>query len=564
MSEENMKIKIKLLLLAVCSMAAIATIGVLALVGTLSLGEGIERMTGVITPARSYLNQIKFANMEIEQAVTEIGIWETDYSANARREFADILQRYNQGWVDGAENWKKYLDVPRLPDVLEGLKPLRARDLDALNAWKSQLDPVRPLLEKLAVLPVDETVEQQALMTQVFDAFRKQIASYDTQAAALEEMIKYEQKLADEIRDEDTALVRNYTLWQSSVFGVAVILILFISWSVFRAIMKPLTLTCDTMGRITAENDLTYRIELDSKDEMGQMAESFNALIGRIHDTLATASNDASGVLSTSSALTAAASQVAESSGKQASATSATAAAVEEMTVSINTVSNNAEEAQSLALQAGKNSEEGGKIIQEAVSEMGEIAATVSGASQVIHDLGENSREISNVVQVIREVADQTNLLALNAAIEAARAGEQGRGFAVVADEVRKLAERTAQSTGNISAMISKIQASANNAVTEMEKVVQQVESGKALAESAGERMISIQEDSSKVSDAVTEISNNLKEQSNASQDIAKHVESIAQMTDENNVAAEEVSTNAQQLDGLAKETSAAIGVFKL
>jgi methyl-accepting chemotaxis protein len=544
--------------------AAIAIIGVLALVSTLSLGENIERLTTVITPARSYLNQVKFANMEIEQAATEVGIWETDYSANAHRELASILKRFNQGWADTVEARKNYVAVPRISKVAEDLKPIWARLAETTDAWKVQFDPMRPLLEKLVALQVGDTEGQRAIMTQVFDIFRKQLASYDALTAALDVLIGYEQKLSEQIRDENTVLVRNLTLWQSTVFGVAIILILFISWSVLRAIMKPLTLTCDTMERITADNDLTHRVDLHSKDEMGQLAESFNALIGRMHGTLSTVSHDAGGVLSTASAVASAASQVAGSSAKQASATAATAAAVEEMTVSINTVSNNAEEAQNLAQKAGENSMQGGKILQDAVSEMGQIAATVSDASRVIHDLGEDSREISNVVQVIREVADQTNLLALNAAIEAARAGEQGRGFAVVADEVRKLAERTAQSTGNISAMIGKIQSSANDAVAEMEKVVQQVESGKALAESAGKRMTSIQEDSSRVSDAVTEISNNLKEQSIASQDIAKHVESIAQMTDENNVAAEEVSSNAQQLDRLAKETNEAIMMFKL
>jgi methyl-accepting chemotaxis protein len=192
------------------------------------------------------------------------------------------------------------------------------------------------------------------------------------------------------------------------------------------------------------------------------------------------------------------------------------------------------------------------------------IAQSVGEASKVIEVLGENSKEISNVVQVIREVADQTNLLALNAAIEAARAGEQGRGFAVVADEVRKLAERTAQSTGDISTMIGKIQVSANEAVEQMQKVVEQVESGQQLAQEAGKRILSIRDETGKVSDAMTEISNALKEQGEASNDIAKHVESIAQITDENNAAAEETSSNAQRLDELAKNVQDTIGQFKV
>jgi methyl-accepting chemotaxis protein len=559
-----MKIKTKLLLLASFSLAAIAVIGVLALTGTLSLGQTIERLTKEVMPAQLYLSQSKFDNTGVEQAITEVGILETNYSAEARREFANILQRYDKGWMNAGENRRQYVGLSRAPKIVEELRPIRARLAEAVDTWKAQTDPIRPLLEKLATLPVGDAMGQEVLMKQVYGIFKKQLGTYLEQQAALDALIGYEQKLAETLREEDAVRIRNHIIIQSTIFGLAVILILFISWSVFRAIMRPLTLTCDTMERITADNDLTHRVELQSKDEMGQLATRFNALLGRMHEALTTANGNAGGVLSTAAALATASSQVAESSAKQASATSATAAAVEQMTVSINTVSGNAEEAQSLATKAGENSVQGGKIIQEAVSEMGEIASTVSSASQVIHALGEESREISNVVQVIREVADQTNLLALNAAIEAARAGEQGRGFAVVADEVRKLAERTAQSTGDISTMIDKIQASASEAVQEMGRVVQRVESGKVLAENAGERMASIQEDSRRVSDAVTEISDNLKEQSNASHDIAKHVESIAQMTDENNVAAEEVSSNAQRLDHLAKETSAAIAVFRL
>ncbi|MDR2679120.1 MAG: methyl-accepting chemotaxis protein, partial [Zoogloeaceae bacterium] len=192
------------------------------------------------------------------------------------------------------------------------------------------------------------------------------------------------------------------------------------------------------------------------------------------------------------------------------------------------------------------------------------IAASVGDASRVITELGEASKQISDVVQVIKEVADQTNLLALNAAIEAARAGEQGRGFAVVADEVRKLAERTAQSTVDIGTMIGKIQASANDAVTEMEKVVGQVSVGKELAESAGVVMASVREDADRVSNAVTEISSALKEQSQASQEIAKHVESIAQMTDENNAAASETSSNAHHLQEIAQKAGKAVEVFRI
>ncbi|MDR1648394.1 MAG: methyl-accepting chemotaxis protein [Zoogloeaceae bacterium] len=312
-----------------------------------------------------------------------------------------------------------------------------------------------------------------------------------------------------------------------------------------------------------ATGDLSHRITVAPGFE-NSLLGSMEKMRASLHTALSGIQNSVDGVLSTATSLSSAATQVAESSTNQASATSAMAASVEEMTVSINTVSSSAGDAQQQAVKAGASSAQGGDIIHRSSAGMVSIAESVGDASRVITELGEESKQISDVVQVIKEVADQTNLLALNAAIEAARAGEQGRGFAVVADEVRKLAERTAQSTVDIGVMIGKIQTSANDAVVEMQKVVEQVSVGKDLAESAGVVMASVEEDAGKVSTAVTEISNALKEQSQASQEIAKHVESIAQMTDENNAAAAETSSNAHTLQEIAQKAGQAVAAFRL
>jgi methyl-accepting chemotaxis protein len=216
-----------------------------------------------------------------------------------------------------------------------------------------------------------------------------------------------------------------------------------------------------------------------------------------------------------------------------------------------------------MATKAGKMSEQGNQIIKRTQDEMAAIAQIVSEASGIIRVLGDESHQITKVVNVIKEVADQTNLLALNAAIEAARAGEQGRGFAVVADEVRKLAERTAQSTLDISSMVDKIQISADEAVKGMGHVVSQVESGQGLTREAGERMQSITEGSGVASGSITEISEALKEQSQASHDLARHVESIAQMSEENNAAAEGVAENAKYLGRLANDVKVALQAFR-
>ncbi|MCL2161146.1 MAG: methyl-accepting chemotaxis protein, partial [Betaproteobacteria bacterium] len=309
--------------------------------------------------------------------------------------------------------------------------------------------------------------------------------------------------------------------------------------------------------------DLTLRLGIDSRDEIGELSQSFDLMMGKLQSVFKTIQTQVDEVGKTVESVATSAQEVAQSSANQSSSSSAMAAAIEQMGVSINTVSSSALDAQTMATEAGAMSEQGNQIIRKTRDEMGTIAQIVSGASRVIKTLGEESHQITSVVNVIKEVADQTNLLALNAAIEAARAGEQGRGFAVVADEVRKLAERTAQSTLDISGMVGKIQVSADEAVREMGGVVSQVESGQSLAQEAGGRMQSIHESAARVSGAVTEISDALKEQSHASHDLTRHVESIAQMTEQNNAAAGGVAENARYLGQLATEVRVALRHFR-
>ncbi|MGH8672428.1 MAG: methyl-accepting chemotaxis protein, partial [Burkholderiales bacterium] len=244
--------------------------------------------------------------------------------------------------------------------------------------------------------------------------------------------------------------------------------------------------------------------------------------------------------------------QVAASSSEQSQAASAMAATVEEMTVSIAEVAQGARDAQDISAHSGQLSERGSAVIHDTVQGMKQIAQSVRSSSEVIRRLGEHSDQISNIVHVIKEIADQTNLLALNAAIEAARAGEQGRGFAVVADEVRKLAERTTQSTQEIAAMIEKIQSGTRSAVASMETGVAQVDAGVDLAHQATEAINQIKDGSLRVVGVINHISAALKEQSSASNDIARHVENIAQMTERNNNAVQASAHAAHDLQRLA------------
>jgi methyl-accepting chemotaxis protein len=264
------------------------------------------------------------------------------------------------------------------------------------------------------------------------------------------------------------------------------------------------------------------------------------------------------------SSLSSASQQVAHHSGQQSSAASAMASAMEQMTANLAEIAHNAGHVDEASRASGERSREGSAIIGRATAEMGEIASTVQSGSASIDALGQQSQKISAIVQVIREIADQTNLLALNAAIEAARAGEAGRGFAVVADEVRKLAERTAQSTQQIGDMIQAIQGSAKGAVRVMDDTVRRVDTGVELAGQAAASIVQITDSVDTLLQGVAEISNALRQQGLASQDMARHVERIAGMTEENSHAANQTAQAAQDLEGLAADMRQAVERFKL
>jgi methyl-accepting chemotaxis protein len=227
-------------------------------------------------------------------------------------------------------------------------------------------------------------------------------------------------------------------------------------------------------------------------------------------------------------------------------------------------VSESAQLAQSLSTNTGALSDQGGEIIHHAAGDMQEISNTVTETSSAIENLSKQSSKISSVVQVIKDLADQTNLLALNAAIEAARAGEQGRGFAVVADEVRKLAESTTRSTEEIRSVIGSIQSTINSTVISMGNTVSQVNAGVVLANQAGDSINKIKDSTAQVINVINDISNALVEQSSASNDIATNVELVAQMSETNRSSIHETARASDRLKELAENMRSSVAQFRI
>jgi methyl-accepting chemotaxis protein len=315
--------------------------------------------------------------------------------------------------------------------------------------------------------------------------------------------------------------------------------------------------------RHIAVGNLIMPVQIDHDDNTSLLA-SIRQLQEKLLLMMRVTSNHSQTVHDRSAKVAHSASQVTSSSMDQSNSASSIATTVGELTASIGRVTKNAREAHEASTRADETCVRGTEVIHNAVAGMEQIAATVRNVSATITTLGKQSEQISSIVQVIRDIADQTNLLALNAAIEAARAGEQGRGFAVVADEVRKLAERTTKATQEIASMIETIQFSMQKAATDVESGVSQVETGVSLANEAGEAIGEIRIGAKRVDSLIMEISAALHEEYVAAEAVASQIDKVARMSEGNSLSAQQSSDNAGELLNAAAALQQSVARFAI
>lgn len=298
------------------------------------------------------------------------------------------------------------------------------------------------------------------------------------------------------------------------------------------------------------EDSELLRSVLDMRTKLAGMLERFD--------------QEARSVASSAQALDHHSEVAAQRMRQQRAATNDISASVDTLTAGLTALADDAEQARTLAKDSGTSARKGAGIVKAAIDEIASIASTIQSSADSVEELGKQSDRVAAVVSLIKDIAGQTNLLALNAAIEAARAGEQGRGFAVVADEVRKLAERTASATEEVVAMINDIQTSKGQALANIESAVERVGTGTALAAEAGASIARITEEAGRVEQVFESIANNLGEHSAAARSIAGAVVSVANLADETEASASKVALEVGSLDRAARELSQAVGGFRI
>jgi methyl-accepting chemotaxis protein len=313
-----------------------------------------------------------------------------------------------------------------------------------------------------------------------------------------------------------------------------------------------------------ANGELTARVNWDSTDELGDVGRALNKMATEFSSLISQVRQSADQVTDAAATQANSAEKVSGISINQTKQANIAATSIENLNEAVKIIAQKTIDVLSSANDASKMADEGKNVVNRAVIGIQQVAVTVKESTQLMTSLGQRSDQIGQIINVIKDIAEQTNLLALNAAIEAARAGEQGRGFAVVADEVRKLAERTSTATAEISDMINAIQTETSNAVTTMEKGSSEVSDGVALANQAGQSLLNINNSVKRVVDMIEQIAESTRSQSEATDEITKRVEDIAEMAKENTGSIDESTIATRDLQKLSKDLQQVVSRFKL
>lgn len=346
---------------------------------------------------------------------------------------------------------------------------------------------------------------------------------------------------------------------------IIALLIIILSFFISKSVITPIKKTTETLADLAqGQGDLTQRLPVNGKDEIAHLSQSFNEFMIKVHNIISQVQDSAIEVKNASTKLSSLSAKSLRSNEQQNAETAQIATASNEMLSTINEIANSAATAAKLAEEASSNAGNSKDIVNKSMQSVQNLSIEINGASTVISDLNNECSSIDSVLSVIKAIAEQTNLLALNAAIEAARAGEQGRGFAVVADEVRTLAGRTQVATLEINDIIVQLQAKANEAVSVISKSGNIAEDAVNQANNASQSLDSISNSIASISDANHHIATAAEEQSAVTREIDERVTAIALLSEEATKDSVQINDGNETVNKLGIQLTELIKIFKI
>ena len=537
-----MSIKLRLLLLTATGLLAALFMGLDSLFNNARTAAAVNDNQVSLTALRNHL-EADMMHDALRADVLSALLVGLNKSPSSADEVRSSLQEH-------AARFRKVLEANQQLPTSAAIKQALEQVQPNLNAYLAAAEQI-----------VGQSLQDPELGQQALPAFNKAFEQLEGDMEALSGLIE-ENANASSAETNATISAAN-----TAIAGVLLISLLLLTtqgmW-VFKSIMRPLRFA-NRIATATAAGNLSEHIEQpSSQDEASTLVRSLASMQRDLREMIELITGKARGVSAITQRLSSGCHSVAISSQQQSDGANTMAAAANQMNASIEEITRHAEQARQMANQAEHLAKDGGQVIHQVVKDMDAIAHSVQASAQVIRTLDQESEQIFGIIQVIKGIADQTNLLALNAAIEAARAGEQGRGFAVVADEVRQLAGRTSASTEEIASMVQRIQSSTREAVTSMEAGVTQVDKGMTVTADVERAIREILEATLSTTRLVDDISRTIGEQSLASHEIAQQVENIANMSHDNSQVIEQTARTTDELARLADELGHSVDRFRL